>query len=204
MTKSLRERKKARTHQTILEIATRLFRDQGYAETTLEQICSEAEVSVQTLLRYFDSKEALALSRYREGLQEFRERIRSPKRSESGVEVWRAHVRSKTTAMSDADFEEFAEYFRFVESVPALLAGKLAILREYEDLVTGALCEDAGTSAKTDFYNRLLAASLIWGHTALMRHVLMSGIGDPRQAADSVIDTTLEHFPPRATLKSVG
>ena len=46
---SLRERKKAKTRAAIQEHALRLFHEQGYEETTVEQIADAAEVSPSTL-----------------------------------------------------------------------------------------------------------------------------------------------------------
>ncbi|AYY15613.1 TetR family transcriptional regulator [Actinobacteria bacterium YIM 96077] len=52
----LRERKKARTRAAIQDHALRLYLEQGYAATTIEQIAEAAEVSQSTFFRYFSTK----------------------------------------------------------------------------------------------------------------------------------------------------
>jgi AcrR family transcriptional regulator len=57
----LRERKKARTRASIRQHALRLFREQGYAATTVDHIAEAAEVSQSTFFRYFPTKEDVVL-----------------------------------------------------------------------------------------------------------------------------------------------
>ena len=59
---ALRQLKKDRTRRTLVEVSRKLFQKHGYDATTLEQIAAAAEVSVPTLLTYFESKERLALA----------------------------------------------------------------------------------------------------------------------------------------------
>ncbi len=54
-------RKKAKTRAVIQRRALRLFHDQGYKATTVEQIAEAAEVSPSTFFRYFRTKEDVFL-----------------------------------------------------------------------------------------------------------------------------------------------
>jgi len=57
----LRELKKERTRAELQRHALRLFRDHGYAETTVDDIAAAAEVSRSTFFRYFGTKEDVVL-----------------------------------------------------------------------------------------------------------------------------------------------
>lgn len=54
---SRRERKKLETRQALFEAALSLFREQGYDETTIEEITQQADVAKGTFFNYFGSKE---------------------------------------------------------------------------------------------------------------------------------------------------
>ena len=59
MSEGLRERKKARTHQAIVDAAVEIFRERGYEKTTVEEIVRRVEISQPTFYNYFGSKDAV-------------------------------------------------------------------------------------------------------------------------------------------------
>ncbi|MDR1388314.1 MAG: TetR/AcrR family transcriptional regulator [Propionibacteriaceae bacterium] len=61
----LRETKAARTHERVLEVALKLFGEQGYEATTMEQVAEQAEIGATTLYRYFPTKDMLLLGQFR-------------------------------------------------------------------------------------------------------------------------------------------
>ncbi len=56
---SRRERKKRETRRRLMESALRLFQEQGYDATTVEQIAAAADVAKGTFFNYFQTKEAI-------------------------------------------------------------------------------------------------------------------------------------------------
>lgn len=54
---SLRERKRTRTREAIIEAATELFERRGYDGTTIADIAAAADISTRTFFSYFGSKD---------------------------------------------------------------------------------------------------------------------------------------------------
>lgn len=55
------ERRKAETRLRISAAADRLFRERGYAQTSVEDIAREADVGIRTIYLHFESKAAILL-----------------------------------------------------------------------------------------------------------------------------------------------
>jgi AcrR family transcriptional regulator len=119
----LRERKKARTKIAIQEHAVRLFRDQGYAATTVEQIAEAAEVSPSTVFRYFPTKEELVTTDEVDPVifAAFEEQPR-----ELGLlRAWQSAMHAAFERLTDAELATERERMQLIMSVPELWAASL-------------------------------------------------------------------------------
>ena len=73
----LRERKKARLRQQIIDTAIRLFRKRGYEKTRVDDIVRILEISQPTFFRYFPSKDAVLRDVGRLGFECIAEHLKS-------------------------------------------------------------------------------------------------------------------------------
>ena len=73
----LRERKKAKLRQQIIETSIRLFRKRGYENTRVEDIVQILEISQPTFFRYFPSKDAVLREVGRRGFSCIKEHLQT-------------------------------------------------------------------------------------------------------------------------------
>ena len=71
-TPTRRERKKSATYRALLDSALTLFAEQGFAETTIEDITARADVAPRTFFRYFPNKAAILQPATDDYLERFR------------------------------------------------------------------------------------------------------------------------------------
>jgi AcrR family transcriptional regulator len=71
----LRERKKARLRQQIIDTSIRLFRKRGYESTRIDDIVRILEISQPTFFRYFPSKDAVLREVGRRGFNCIKEHL---------------------------------------------------------------------------------------------------------------------------------
>jgi AcrR family transcriptional regulator len=72
----LRQRKKESSRRAIEDAAWELFAEQGYEETSINDIAERADVAPRTFFRYFPTKEAVMYPQFEELLQSVREEFR--------------------------------------------------------------------------------------------------------------------------------
>lgn len=67
---SLRERKKLETRNRVLDTAIQLFQEQGFEQTSIDEIAAQANISRGTFFNYFANKEAVLLELAQNELRE--------------------------------------------------------------------------------------------------------------------------------------
>lgn len=71
----LRERNRRRARDEIRAVALRLFVEQGYGQTTVQQVAEAAGISPATFFRYFPSKGDVVFYRQAEAVQALRDAL---------------------------------------------------------------------------------------------------------------------------------
>ena len=138
----LRERKKARTRAAIKEHAFRLFREQGYEDTTVEQIAAAAEVSPSTFFRYFPTKEDVVLQDDMD-VRIFAAAERQP-RDLSPIAVIRAALREVAASFTPAEWEQPREATVLQMTVPEVRARAMEEMNRMLQQVADALAKRTG------------------------------------------------------------
>ncbi|HKN16932.1 MAG TPA: TetR/AcrR family transcriptional regulator [Candidatus Sulfotelmatobacter sp.] len=82
----LRQRKKARLKQQIIETSIKLFRKHGYEETRIDDIVHALDISQPTFFRYFPTKDAVLREVGERGYACICDRLRSELSSKAGTE----------------------------------------------------------------------------------------------------------------------
>ena len=154
----LRERKKARTRAAIREHAFRLFREQGYDATTVEQIADAAEVSPSTFFRYFPTKEDVVLQDDLDLL--WVEAFQEQPPEMSPIAAMRAGLHAAFARVGEAEWAQMHEMTELAMTVPAVRARMLAELARTTQVLAEAVAERAGRDP-ADFAVRALAGAVV-------------------------------------------
>lgn len=154
----LRERKKARTRAAIREHALRLFREQGYAATTVEQIAAAADVSPSTFFRYYPTKEDVVLQ---DELDYILHDVLARQPAElSPVAAFRAAAAEALGALSEEELARMQETTALTLSVPDLRARAIDEFTRTIQLIAEAAAKRAGRDPD-DFAVRTLAGAIV-------------------------------------------
>ena len=182
-----RQRKKNATRDRIRASALRLFGEQGYDATTVEQIAAAAGVSHMTFFRYFPAKEDVALSDSYDPLL--------AASLEQTPASWPLARRIRTVLVQglrqvyDTERDALLAQNKLIVSTPALRERLWASQMDTQQLILQAL----GTSQdnpRPSFQDRVtIAACLAAATTAILTWVENDGTPDLPDLIEQAFDT---------------
>jgi AcrR family transcriptional regulator len=183
----LRERKKARTRAEIQQQALRLFAEQGYDRTTIDQIADAAEVSPSTFFRYFPTKEDVVLhDRYDPLLIRA---FRSQSTELSPIQALRNAMHAVLGELPPQELAQERQRGALIVSVPELRARSLEQLTGTVQMVAEAIAARVGRGPD-EFVVRNFAGALIGVSIA----TLLAAIEDPDADYLALFDAALAHL----------
>jgi AcrR family transcriptional regulator len=183
----LRERKKARTRASIRQHALRLFREQGYGATTVDQIAAAAEVSPSTFFRYFPTKEDVVLQDDLDVLAVAAFEAQPP--GLSPIAALRAAVRAVFESLSEQELAQLRETTALTLSVPEVRARALDEFTRAIQAIAAVIAKRAGREAD-DPAVRNLAGAVVG---VVMSATMSATAGQPADVF-APIDAALAHL----------
>jgi len=184
----LRERKKKRTRQLLVDTAWRLFAERGFDAVPVSEIAREADVSEATVFNYFPTKEDLIYGRMEEFEEELLSAIRDRRPGESILDGFKRFVlqpRGHLAADDDQAVEALATFARVITSSPALIAREQQVFDRYTRSLAALIAEETG--AAEDVTPWVAANALMGVHRGLIDYVrrrVLAGARNPRLARD--------------------
>jgi len=153
----LRERKKIKTRAAIREHAMRLFKEQGYNETSVEQIAEAAEVSPSTFFRYFPTKEDVVLA---DDIDPIVLQVLADQPADlPPMQAIRMAVAAVFEQLTPEDIDREVERQRLVYAVPELRQAMMTLLYRSIDMIASAVAARLGRSPD-DFEVRVFAGAV--------------------------------------------
>jgi AcrR family transcriptional regulator len=179
----LRERKKQKTRETIVDVALELFCKQGYEQTTIAEIADAAEVSPRTIFAYFPSKEDILFS----DVPEIHERwARALEGRVEGVSALDA-LREIIEESFDLGPNELLRK-RIVAGDRTLQRSERARMAPFEQMMVDAIAKDL-RAGPGDIRPQIVAAALIAAFSAIRDRDLTEAFSS--QQATAAVDDVI-------------
>ncbi|HEX2166917.1 MAG TPA: TetR family transcriptional regulator [Longimicrobiales bacterium] len=184
-----RSAKREETRRRLTRAAQRLFAEQGFERTTVNEIAAAAGLSRRTFFHYFEAKEDVVLSRFDDIERALLDAIRT---APPVMPILEVAERAVLAALDQLDEEEAQSIERLKRDTPALRVRDRGKYERLEHAIAGALAERVGADA-VDLRTRLDAMLL----TGVLRvgHEGFSGAaasGEPFQAYLRQVVATLD------------
>lgn len=139
----LRERKKLRTREAIIDAALALFAERGFDRTTVADIAAAADIAPRTFFGYFPTKEDVVFHDFGAVLSGLEARLAAREPDVSAIDAMRAWI---AAIIADTDFDDPRERLQreLIRSTPALREHDRALMARLEVALGDAVAMDLG------------------------------------------------------------
>jgi AcrR family transcriptional regulator len=180
----LRETKKRRTRQALIDAAMRLYREKGFEGVTIAEIARGADVAPRTFFGYFETKEDVFLGRGDDRLDRIVRAIHERDRRQPILSAVRPVLMQdrESTLAEHAARPGLSDLLRH----PSITSRLRERWNRWEDLLATAIADDVGASLD-DPRPKVVAAAI----TAAIRIAAAAAQKQPRerkQIAEQVFD----------------
>jgi AcrR family transcriptional regulator len=178
---SLRERKRARTRQALIDAAVELFERHGYDKTTIADIAAAADISPRTFFGYFASKEDLLFTDPDARVQATLKAIEQRAPDEGPVDVLLRGLREGAESSEDMVGKMAQLRLRLIRAVPALRGRALQMQHDGQVEIAQRL-----HAAFPDELDDVEAAALVGAFVGAITGALQVLLGDRDPDPDMV------------------
>jgi AcrR family transcriptional regulator len=182
----LRERKKQQTRETIERAALKLFDEQGYDQTTLDEIADAADVSRRTIFAYFESKEDILFCDEPGYIEKVKEMLEQRPPGATTVDALREFLSSVPLPDAEALLRK-----KIVAANPDLHMKMRAHVAALEPVLAESIAKDLG-AGPDDVRPPLIAASMTAAFTTVRDRLEADAEEPDHQRVMEILDQVLE------------
>jgi AcrR family transcriptional regulator len=185
-TEGLRERKRAHSRATTVDVAMQLFAERGYDTVTVADICAAAEIAPRTFFRYFPTKEDVLAEPARQMAARLTAALAAaPEELDDAGALHRALRELGQYVV--ADRTRLAVFFRVAGAASAVRANPFLHLSGRERQLTEELLRRRAGAGTADWRTRLMVARALAAFRVWLDDLVADGEPDPLAHLDEVL-----------------
>ena len=182
-----RQQKKQATRAALNEAAARLFATKGYEQTSVDDLCREADVSLRTFFRYFEGKEDVLFARDMD-IEPFLGTLRAMPPDEPALRAFGDAYLAQPRLSAD-DVAQSVRFHRAMHD-SAVLQGRYVMgIEHFRAVVARVLAERAGRTTPDDADHLAAALGQSTLDHAYKRWLARDGRGDLRATVKQAFAT---------------
>lgn len=189
----LRERKRADSRESTVDHAVRLFREHGYEQVTVADICAAAGIGRRTFFRYFATKDDVLVEPLRQQTAQVMGLLAAAPASQSARQALHSAF-TELAVVTVRDGARFREVLLLLRDVPVARLSPATALSEQETRLAAALLarSDSGRSAREavrpDWQLRLMVARSIAAYRVWLDDLIAGDLVDPVAHLVEILD----------------